>query len=174
MMRYKLKFAFVLFGALIGAQPVFVSEWNYGCKGALPVFNGNTIIIFDRDRLAMLPKSWVKGTLQDLGYRDATDQVVEIAKATDNNSGLAPKLVFTHLVYPDKKVTLTEKSSKTVSEVRRRAGSQPRYEYITIYKKVYSYVSDFGVLGYGSDREHLTPLDVQMDCINYELSAPIR
>jgi hypothetical protein len=35
----------------------------------------------------------------------------------------------------------------------------------TVYAKVYHHVSDFGFLD---------PFDVKMDCLNYQLSAPIR
>ena len=146
------------------ASPVVASAWNYGCTGALPVFNESEAIIFNRDRLVLLPKAWLKGTLPDLALRDASDDVIEIAKAVDANSGLAPNMVFTRPDHPDQKLTLVEKSSRTISDVRRPAGGQPRYEQTTIYKKVYRFVGDFGFMG---------PFDVKMDCINYELSAPL-
>ena len=161
----RLKFAGVMLGALVASQTAGASEWNYGCKGALPVFDGNTVIMFDRARLVLLPKSWLKGTFRDLGSGHAESEVVEITKAVDENSGLAPTLVFVRPEHPDQKVTLTEKTSKTISDVQRRAGRQPRDEHITIYKKTYRYVSDLGYEG---------PFDIEMDCINYELSAPIR
>ena len=141
------------------------SEWNYGCKGALPVFNDSEMIIFNRESLFLLPKAWLKGSLRDFFLRDTSDDVIKIAKAADINSGLVPNMVFTLLDHPDQKLTLTEKSSKTISDVRRRAGNQPRIEQTTVYTKVYHYVSDFGYYG---------PFDVKMDCINYELSAPLR
>ena len=30
------------------------------CKGALPVFNERTVIIFNRNLLVLLPKAWLK------------------------------------------------------------------------------------------------------------------
>jgi len=149
------------------ASLAVASEWNYGCKGALPVFNNNTVIIFNRYRLLVLPKAWLKAaTSSDLSFLLTYEgAVIEIAEHTDWNSGLAPNMVFTHLGKPDQKLTLTEKSSKTISDDEHKARGQPRYERTTIYKKVYRYASDFGYLG---------PFDVKMDCINYELSAPIR
>ena len=155
----------VAIGLMAFTSPGNASAWNYGCKGALPAFNDSETIIFNRESLFLLPKAWLKGTLRDLLLRDASDDVVEFAKAVDVNSGLVPKLVFTLLGHPDQKLTLTEKSSKTISDVRRRAGNQPRFEQTTVYTKLYHYVSDFGYLG---------PFDVKMDCINYELSAPLR
>lgn len=156
---------FTAFAASAIASPAVASEWNYGCKGALPVFNDSQVIIFNRASLVLLPKVWLKGALRDLISHDAFDDVIAIAKATDNNSGLAPTMVFTLLEKPDQKLTLTEKSSKTISDVRRPAGSAPRYVQTTTYAKVYRYVSDFGFMG---------PFDVKMECINYQLSAPLR
>lgn len=152
-------------GLVALTSPARASAWNYGCKGALPVFNDSEAIIFNRERLFLLPKAWLKGTLRDLLLRDASDDVIAIAKSVDMNSGLVPNMVFTLLDHPDQKLTLSEKSSKTISDVRRRAGEQPRFEQTTVYTKVYHYVSDFGYLG---------PFDVKMDCINYVLSAPVR
>jgi len=143
----------VAIGLMAFTSPGNASAWNYGCKGALPAFNDSETIIFNR------------GSLRDLLLRDASDDVVEFAKAVDVNSGLVPNMVFTLPGHPDQKLTLTEKSSKTISDVRRRAGNQPRFEQATVYTKVYHYVSDFGYYG---------PFDVKMDCINYELSAPLR
>ena len=47
--------------------------------------------------------------------------------------------------HPDKKLTLTEKSSQTVSRARDLAAG-PRHAETTITSKVYRYVSDFGYL----------------------------
>ena len=74
-------------------------------------------------------------------------------------------MVFKREDDPDKKLTLSEISSKTRSDVHRPAGSQPRSEQITTYRKVYRWVSDSIYQG---------PYDITMDCINYELSAPDR
>jgi hypothetical protein len=148
----------------IGA-PASASAWNYGCKGAIPFFNESEMIIFNRDLLVIQPKAWLTGKLRDLVARDPVDDVVAIAKAVNTNSGFAPKMEFTLLENLDKKLTLTEKSSKTISDARQRAGSQPRNAQTTVYTKVYGAVSDFG---------YLTPFDIKMDCIEFQLSAPIR
>jgi len=41
-----------------------------------------------------------------------------IAKARDENSGLVQTMLFTLLDHPDQKLTLTETSSKTISDIR--------------------------------------------------------
>ena len=146
------------------ALPARASEWNYGCKGTLPVFDDSEAIFFNRDSLILLPKAWLKGTLRDFVLRDPADAVVAIAKAKDENSGLVQTMVFTLLDHPDQKLTLTERSSKTVSDVREKLAA-PRFAQVTTYAKVYRYMSDFGYMG---------PFDIKMDCINYQLSAPLR
>jgi hypothetical protein len=55
----------------------------------LPVFDDSEMILFNRDSLVLLPKAWLKGTLRDFVFRDPADAVVVIAKAKDENSGLA-------------------------------------------------------------------------------------
>lgn len=140
------------------------SEWNYGCKGTLPVFDNSETIIFNRALLVLQPTRWLKGTLRDFIARDATDDTIAIAQAKDENSGLAQIMMFTLLDHPDKRLTLTEKSSKTISDNREKMDA-PRFVQITTYTKVYRYVSDFGYMGL---------FDVKMDCMNYQVSAPIR
>ena len=147
--------------ALIGvASPAAASEWRYGCRGVLP--SGDApVIIFSRTSLVMLPKAWVNGSLDAA----VNDQLLSYNfRATDNNTGLVAKMVFTSVDHPDEKLTLTEQSSKTISDVHRPAGSMPRSEQITTYSKVYRWVSDGSYQG---------PYDIKMDCINYELSAPL-
>jgi hypothetical protein len=165
MLRHETRCLVSAIALLAVTAPASASEWNYGCKGALPVFDGSQIIMFNRETLLLLPKTWLKGSLRDLLGHDSSGEVIEIAKAVEINSGLAPTMVFTLQDHPEKKLTLTEKSSKTISDVRERARGAPRFVQTTVYAKVYHYVSDFGFLD---------PFDVKMDCLNYELSAPIR
>jgi hypothetical protein len=145
---------------MAAASPAAASEWRYGCRGVLP--SGDApIIIFNRASLVMLPKAWVKGSL----FASVYDELLRSSfRATNNNSGLVPTMVFTRDDHPDEKLKLTEKSSKTISDVQRPAGRQPRSEQTTIYTKVYRWVSDGIYAG---------PYDIKMDCINYELSAPL-
>jgi hypothetical protein len=145
---------------IAAASPAAASEWRYGCRGVLP--SGDApIIIFNRSSLVMLPKAWVKGPL----LASVNDELLSSSfRATNNNSGLVPTMVFTRDDHPDEKLTLTEQSSKTISDVQRPAGSQPRSEQTTTYTKVYRWISDGIYAG---------PYDIKMDCINYELSAPL-
>lgn len=151
----------IAFAFMAHASPVAASEWSYGCRGVLP--SGDApVIIFNRSSLIILPKAWVGGSL--LGA--VNDQLLSSSfRASDNNSGLVPTMVFTRDDHPDQKLTLTEISSRTISDVQRPAGRQPRSEQITVYRKVYRWVSDGIYEG---------PYDIKMDCVNYELSAPTR
>jgi hypothetical protein len=146
--------------SIVVASPGIASEWSYGCRGVLP--SGDApVIIFNRSSLVMLPKAWVKGPL----LASVNDELLSSSfRAIDNNSGLVKTMVFTREGHPDEKLTLTEQSSKTISDVHHPAGSQPRSEQTTTYSKVYRWVSDSIYAG---------PYDIKMDCINYELSAPL-
>jgi len=150
-----------LLASLVIASPAAASDWQYGCRGVLP--SGDApVIIFNRSALVMLPKAWVKGPL----LASVNDQLLSSNfRAVGNNSGLVQEMVFTREQHPDEKLTLTEISSKTISDVYHPPGSSPRSEQITTYRKVYRWVS-------GSIYEG--PYEIKMDCINYELSAPRR
>jgi hypothetical protein len=158
--RRKILGVLTAFALMVLASPAVASEWSYGCRGVLP--SGDApIIIFNRSQLIMLPNAWVKGPL----LASVNDELLSSSfRATNNNSGLVPTMVFTRDDHPDEKLTLTEQSSKTISEVEHAAGHQPRSEQTTTYTKVYRWVSD-GIYG--------GPYDIKMDCINYELSAPL-
>jgi hypothetical protein len=54
-------------------------------------------------------------------------------------------MVFTLLDHPDRKLTLTEKSSKTISDIRDKARG-PRFAQTTTYTMHYEYMSDFGLV----------------------------
>ena len=152
----------LIFLALVAvASPVAASDWRYGCRGVLP--SGDApVIIFNRSQLVMLPKAWVKGALLE----SVNDQLLSSSfRAVGNNSGLVATMVFTREDHPDEKLTLTEKSSRTISDVRHSPGKLPRSDQTTTYRKVYRWVSDSIYQG---------PYDIEMDCINYELSAPLR
>ena len=128
-------FVFVATALIVIPLTARASEWNYGCKGALPVFDESKLLFFNREILVLLPKSWLNGTLRDLINHDLSDDVA-IAKAKDENSGLAQNMEFTLLDHPDRKLTLTEKSSKTISDVRVKTLG-PRYAQTTTYAKLY-------------------------------------
>ena len=102
-MHFKIFLLPVAVAAIAVASPACASEWNYGCKGTLPVFDDSEAIFFNRNSLVLLPKTWLKGTLRDFVVRDPTDDVVAIAKAKDENSGFVQTMVFTLLDHPDRK-----------------------------------------------------------------------
>ncbi len=153
MLSHKIIFLLTAIALIAIGSPVHAGFWGYGCKGALPVFNERQVIIFNRYLLAFLPKALLEGKLSAL-TADYTGEDVVIAKAEDINSGLAPTMMFTRVDHPEQKVTLTEKSSKTISHRAKAAG--PRITTTTKYTKHYHYVSDFG---------YLDPFDIKMDCI---------
>ena len=150
----------VAFALIAVASPAAASEWRYGCRGVLP--SGDApVIIFNRSSLIMLPNAWTKGSL----FASVNDQLLSSSfRSTNNNSGLVPTMVFTRDDHPDERLTLTETSSKTISDVHGPVGSQPRSEQTTTYSKVYYH--------WVSDGIYQGPYDIKMDCINYELSAP--
>lgn len=145
------------------AWPAVASDWSYGCRGVLP--SGDTpVIIFNRSQLVMLPKAWVKGPLLD----SVNNQLLSSSfRAVDNNSGLVQTMSFTREEHPEDRLTLTEKSSKTISDVHHSPtpGGAPRSDQTTTYRKIYRWISNSIYEG---------PYDIEMDCINYELSAPLR
>jgi hypothetical protein len=78
--------------------------WNYACKGAI----GEAELLFDRNYLVVMPKKLAQGGV--LGIRDGSIGAFE---SVDENSGLAPTMVFSR---GDKKITLVETSSKQTSD----------------------------------------------------------
>lgn len=153
----------IMIVCLVSAWPAAASDWSYGCRGVLP--SGDApVIIFNRSQLVMLPKAWVKGPLLE----SVNSQLLSSSfRATDNNSGLVPTMVFTREGHPEDRLTLTEKSSKTISDVHHSPtpGGAPRSDQTTTYRKVYQWVSNSIYEG---------PYDIEMNCVNYELSAPLR
>jgi hypothetical protein len=146
----KVHFISTLIALILLTSPALGSEWRYGCRGVLPS-GDQPVIIFNRASLIMLPKAWVKGPL----LASVNDELLSSSfKAIDTNSGLAPNMVFARTDHPEEKLTLTEKSSKTISDVRGPAGGQPRLEQTTTYTKVYRWVSDVIYAG---------PYDIEMD-----------
>jgi hypothetical protein len=145
--------------ALGAASPAFASDWSWGCIGKLGadrvVFNRSALVVWDANETIKLKE--LKNSSLDLeprgGYQFTAD---------DNNSGLAPKLEFT--LTTDKatlKVVLTELKSKTLSD--RTTRSETREYYNKTFKKTYRY-----------ERTGEKPRTLAMDCIEFEISAPIR
>ncbi|WP_271499009.1 hypothetical protein [Bradyrhizobium sp. CCBAU 11357] len=143
------------------ASPSTAGQWRYGCRGVLPSDDA-PVVVFSRSSLVILPKAWLNGPLLT-----AVNDDLQIAKfeAIDINSGLDKKMEFKREGEPEEKLTLTEISSKTTSDVYRPPGRLPRSEETTQYRKVFRWVGNGAFAG---------PYEIKMDCINYELSAPQR
>jgi len=158
----RILYGLIVLAAIAAAPPVAASDWQYGCRGVLP--SGDApVIIFNRSQLVMLPKAWVKGPL----LASVNDRLLMSSfRAVGNNSGLVEKMVFVRQDHPDDRLTLTEISSKTISDISHAPGSKlPRSDQTTTYRKVYRWVSNSIYEG---------PYDIEMDCVNWELSAPVR
>lgn len=151
-------FAIVLAGG--AASAATASDWSWGCIGRL----GEERIVFNRGSLVV----W-GADVKPIKLKELRNSVLDLEpnggdrfNADDNNSGFAPKLGFT--LKTDKavlKVTLTELSSKTISD--RTTRSETREFYNRTFKKKYHY-----------ERTDEPPRTVTMDCIEFEVSAPIR
>jgi len=140
--------------ALMAATPASAGYWNYGCKGNLD----DTTIEFDRNAFLVMPKELAKGDITGLVKSE-----IFTFDADDNNSGLQPTMRFARTAYPDQKIVLTEKSSKTVSTQNGHVGT--REKSTAILRKTYHYQR----LGWG---DHPIEADIAMDCIEYMLTAP--
>ncbi len=88
--RRKILCVLTALALIAAASPAGASEWRYGCRGVLP--SGDApVIIFNRSSLVMLPKAWVNGPL----FASVNDQLLSSSfRAANNNSGLAPTMVF--------------------------------------------------------------------------------
>jgi len=140
-------------GTLATATSASAGYWNYGCKGSL----GDTAIVFDRNAFLIMPKQLASGEIAGLMKSE-----IFTFDADDNNSGFLPMMKFARGAYPDQKIVLTEKSSKTVSTQTGHVGT--REKTTTTFRKTYHYQR----LGWTDAPE----ADVVMDCIEYSLSAP--
>jgi hypothetical protein len=138
----------------IGATPAPAGYWNYGCKGSI----GDTAIMFDRNSFLIMPKALAKGDIAGL----VKNQIFAF-DADDNNSGFLPVMKFASGAYPDQKIVLTEKTSKTVFEQKGHLGT--REKSTVTHRKTYHYER----IGYRDSPEQA---DVVMDCIEYTLTAP--
>jgi hypothetical protein len=143
--------------ATCAASHADAAVWAWGCKGKM----GASQVIFNRDKLVVLAGKGTKLLLKDIIRRE--NPVEDDADAirfnpADFNSGLQQTMEFTTQDQPEKKLTLTEKSSRQTSAHDGRAG--PRDESWVTWKKVYRYAL-----------EGETPRDVALECMEYMLST---
>jgi hypothetical protein len=139
--------------------------WKWGCNGPL----GDQQIISTRDQLLLIPgKPPLKDKLRDLIFSDdlttngnipKDDADIENYSADDWNSGLVKDMTFTRNDQSGRKLTLTEKSSKTLShKIVLVHGC--RDEITDRFRKVYRYQS-------ADDPAH----NITLECIDYLLTT---
>jgi hypothetical protein len=163
MTRRKITLMWMAWAAIACAGDASAAVWRWGCMGPL----GENEIISNRYQLIVLPGKMPHGKLDDLIFLDdlTKDQKlpkdaeadIAIYEADDGNSGLDKEIAFTRNDQSDRKLTLTEKSSKTVSH---RFVHGCRDQITDRFRKVY---------GYKADAE--PPRNVTLQCIDYTLTT---
>jgi len=138
------------------ASPAFAGTWAYGCRGTFP--HSNEALVFNRFALVEKPKALLRGTVRDLISASWIEKDAAGFEADNANSGFEPMMLFERS-NPGQERTLTELSSRKISERSGRAG--PRDEITTIYRKIYHYVR--------SDQP--TKQEITMECVEYQLST---
>jgi len=146
-------------GLIAVAMPrdALAGVWRWGCKGPA----GENEIIFTRYNLAVVPPKPSRGTLRHLIFLDdlgKDEPDVSPYVAEDENSGFTPKMEFSRGDDGKDRITLTEKSSKSVSH--RSAMVCGRDESTDVYRKVYRY------------QHNAEPArDVTLQCMEYQLTT---
>ncbi len=150
-------------GVLLGLLNIGLAEsaaagvWRWGCRGPL----GDKEIIFTRYSLIIVPPQPSRGTLRDLVFSDDLAKeasVVEQYLAADANSGFTPTLEFMLGDDVATKITLSEKSSKTIFHHSTMVCG--RDEMTDRFRKVYSY-----------QRGAEPARDVTLQCMEYMLTS---
>ena len=139
-----------MLAAMIFAPQASAGIMTWGCKGRL----GTDRLIFDRYSLVVMPPAWASERTRDLIKGNIATFA---AKRVDE--GLLPTMEYVHSQYEGQKLTLTEKSSRTIfSRDRRRADR--REESTLVTRKIYRY-----------ERTDEKPRDIKMECIQYDLTT---
>jgi hypothetical protein len=154
MMRRLIFAATAACGILAAATPASAGYWNYGCKGSL----GGSAYVFDRSNFLIMPKALGEGDIAALVKGE-----IFSFDADDNNSGFRPVMKFARGAYPDHKIVLTQTSSKTISTQKGHVGT--REKSTTTLRKAYHFV-------WTGWSDEPVEVDLVMDCIEYELTAP--
>jgi hypothetical protein len=149
--------------ALACAGDASAAIWRWGCAGPL----GESQIVSNRYQLLVMPAKMPHGKPYDLIFLDdltkdeklPKDSDADIAayNADEGNSGLVKEMTFTRDDQSNRKVTLTEKSSKVLSH---RMVRGCRDQITDRFRKVYRYRAD------GE-----SPRDVTRECIDYMLTT---
>jgi hypothetical protein len=153
----------IALAAIALAADASAAVWRWGCAG--PV--GESQIISNRYQLLVMPAKMPHGKLYDLIFLDdltkdekvpkGSDAEIASYDADDGNSGLDKEMTFTRNDQSNPKLTLTEKSSKTVSH---RIVHGCRDQITDRFRKVYRYRAD-----------NKSPRDVTLECIEYTLTT---
>ena len=142
----------------------FAGDWRWGCTGAI----GNDQIAFNRGRLFVMSSKKPIAKLDDFVFLDDpesrtahpadTIQIVTKFLRNDDNDGLSSTMTFTS-EGGERKLTLTELSSKKIAHKRRLIESC-RDEIIDRYRKTYRV-----------ERDKEPPVTVTLICMEYMLST---
>jgi hypothetical protein len=146
-----------------GAIPAQAGYWNYGCRGNLgDAENGNlgdSVVMFDRHTLVILPKGVAHGDIAGL----AKGEIHAFDAEHDEDLEFKASMKFARAGYPDQTILLTEKSSKEISKQSGHLGS--RETFTARYRKAYHYQRK----GWQFD---LPEADIVMDCFETHITAP--
>ena len=150
--------------AIVGAGDASAAVWQWGCAGRL----GDRQIVFNRNQLLVMPGKTPHAKLDRLIALDDLTKDETIAKdaadiapyqTDDNNSGFVKEMTFTRSGEAGGKLTLTEKSSRTLAHSD-RLWHHCRDEITDRFRKVYRVVP-----------ESEPARDVTLDCIEYTLTT---
>jgi hypothetical protein len=139
------------------ASDARAGRWEWGCVGTTT----DAQVVFNRRQLAVVPPQKRLGKIQDLIFVD------ELAKdfnadqhydAADENGGLTATMAFARGEDAKQKITLTEKSSKTL--FNHTAMVCGRDEDKTITRKVYRL-----------EQNGEPPRNITMQCLEYMLTT---
>ena len=120
-----------------GIIPAQAGYWDYGCKGDLgdkeSGYLGDSVIVFDRNTLVILPKGVAHGDIAGL----AKSGIYAFDAEHDEELEFKPSLKFARAAYPDQTVMLIEKSSREISRQSGHLGT--RETFTARYRKTYHY-----------------------------------
>lgn len=144
-----------MFAASTGAPAAI---WAWGCQAQV----GAQQIIFNRFSLIVVDTKVKMGDVRKLRLTEfdlppGSPRSIKYLP-DDVSGGFEKTMIFTHKEDSERKVTLTEKSSRRISHTSRLICG--RDEDTDIYRKVYRF-----------QREDEPPRDITMQCMEYQLST---
>ena len=146
------------FACFLAASPASAAVWQWGCQGQL----GNQQVIFNRYSMVVVDTKVKMGDIRKLRM-----EKMELPPGSppsgsyepmDVNGGFEKTMIFTRKDNSDRKMTLTEKTSRRISHKHKLICG--RDEDTDIYRKVYRY-----------QREDEPARDITMQCLEYQLST---